>query len=372
LVKNEQFEQFGKPEDWKTLGVFYVIKVQLKDKNLTARMLSVHANTVKSIENIPLTGNLGDDRRQIHHIADLIHKTLFGSPGIAGTRILYTIKSQSTEAKKDNWASEVWEADYDGGNARQVSQNGGYCVTPVYIPPKPGYASGSFLYASYKTGQPKLYISSVTDAEGVRFSYLRGNQLMPAISRQRDQVAFISDVTGNPDLFLQVFSPEKGPIGKPRQIFRTYMATQGSPTFSPDGKQIAFVSNKDGSPQIYVMDIPAEGTKLKDIKARLITKTNRENTAPSWSPDGTKLAYCAMTKGARQIWVYDFDKNQEWQLTQGSGNKENPTWAPNSLHLIFNSTDANASELYLVNLNQPKATKITSGAGEKRFPNWEP
>jgi TolB protein len=120
------------------------------------------------------------------------------------------------------------------------------------------------------------------------------------------------------------------------------------------------------------MNIPLPGVKLKDIKTTLISKANRENTAPCWSPDGTKLAYCSTTQGDRQIWIYDFVKKQERQVTQGPGNKENPTWAPNSLHLLFNSTGAAGSDLYLINLNQKKATKISAGPGEKHYPCWEP
>lgn len=276
------------------------------------------------------------------------------------------------ERDSKNWISEVWEADYDGANARQVTSERSYCITPTYMPPKKGYSSGGFLYVSYQLGQPKIYLASLKDGKGHRLTYLKGNQLMPAISHQRDKIAFISDVTGNPDLFLQPFSPEKGAEEKPQQIFSAKQATQGTPTFSPDGKKIAFVSNKDGSPKIYTIDIPPPGTSLKNIQATLITKRNRENSAPAWSPDGTKIAYCARHGGDRQIWVYDFTTNQEKQITQGSGNKENPAWASNSLHLVYNSSDSNMSELYIINLNQNEAVQITGGLGEKRFPSWEP
>lgn len=369
LAHAASFDTPPTAEEWQALGAFYLIKTHIQDNKLSARLFAANATTVRSIDNLELQQDLSKDRRQIHMLADAIFKTLFGSDGIASTRMLYTKKVQQDKT----WISEVWECDYDGKNARQVTFDSGYAVTPAYFPAKPGYASGGLFFVSYKTGQPKIYYQSLTgDTTARRLSYMRGNQLMPAISRQRDKVAFVSDVTGNPDLFIQPFNPDSGVSGKPYQIFSTHLATQGTPTFSPDGSQIAFVSNKDGAPRIYMMDTPAPGTSLKDIKATLITKRNRESTAPAWSPDGTKIAYCSSVNGVRQIWVYDLVKREERQLTQGAGNKENPSWAPNSLHLVFNSTDAGACDLYLINLNQPEATKITSGTGEKHFPCWEP
>lgn len=354
---------------WKSLCAFYVVKMRIEDQKAAVRLFSQNADLAKAIENIPLTGDLAKDRRQIHQLADKIHKAIFGTEGIASTRMLYTVKIK----QGSGWNSEVWEADYDGGNSHYLTKNSGYSITPLYLPPKAGYHSGAFFFVSYKTGQPKIYYQELADSGTARrLTDLRGNQLMPAISRQRDKLAFVSDVTGNPDLFIQSFSPEAGATGKPYQIFSTHLATQGSPTFSPDGSQIAFVSNKDGSPRIYVMHVPKPGTSLNEIQATLITKRNRESTAPSWSPDGNKIAYCALVQGVRQIFVYDVITREERQITQGPGNKENPTWAPNSLHLIFNSSDKGSCELYLINLNQSEAIQITSGEGEKRFPCWEP
>jgi len=369
LANADNFDTPPRQSDWKALNAFYVIKAKIKDGKLSVRLFAGNSSAAKSINNIELNGNIATDRKQIHQLADIIQKALFDTEGIATTKIIYTFKTR----KGDQLSSEVWEADYDGENKRQLTNTNGYAITPVYVPPKPGFATGSFLFISYQTGQPKIYYQSLNDKSSARrLTLLRGNQLMPTLSRQRDKMAFISDVTGNPDLFILPFNPETGPTDKPYQIFSTHLATQGTPTFSPDGSKIAFVSNKDGAPRIYMMAVPAPGTSLKDIKANLLTKRNRENSAPAWSPDGTKIAFCSNTQGVRQIWVYDLETKEERQLTQGPGNKENPSWAPNSMHLVFNSSDADACELYLINLNQSNAVQITSGTGEKRFPNWEP
>lgn len=360
-------------ERWRELGVEYVVKGEFSTSSAALSIFSTNTGTIKQIEKVPLTGNLAKDRRLIHQLSDALHETLFGIPGIASSHILYTNRIRPAK-EATQWITEIWEADYDGKNARQVTHDGYLCLNPTYVPPAKGSRSHHLLFVSYKIGQPKIYAAPLHEGVGRRLTYLRGNQLMPSLSPKSDKMAFISDIGGNPDLFVQDFSLEEGLIGKPQQIFSAPQAAQGTPTFSPDGHSIAFVSNKDGTARIYVLEIPPIGASIKDLKPVIISKQNRNNTSPAWSPDGTKIAYSsASLEGVRQIWMYDFKTGRETQLTDGPGHKENPTWAPNSLHLLFNSsTTTSESELYLINLKQKKAVKITSGSGEKRFPAWEP
>lgn len=364
------FAHNGKTEVAATATGGAKLEAEVKQKILKVK-ITPPAGSVKGVEGVVLTGTLAKDRQLLHTVHDTLFEALFHTKGIAETRILYTVRTR----KGDNaleWKSDVWESDYDGGNAHQLTYEGSICVTPAFIPPKENGRCRNFLYVSYKAGQPKIFAAALEEGIGKRLTYFRGNQLMPTISPSLDKIAFISDVTGNPDLFIQDYSAEEGLKDKPRQIFCAPGATQGTPTFSPDGKKLAFVSNKDGTPRIYILAIPAPGASVKNLNPKMISKKTRENTSPAWSPDGKKIAYSALTSGTRQIWIYDVVKGEEMQLTEGPGHKENPTWAPNSEHLIFNSSAPTAAELFMINLYQKEAVKISKGPGEKRFPAWEP
>lgn len=334
----------------------YVLKWTAADKKIDLQIQNIKTGSLKKIDGITLTGDFHADRRQMHRLSDAIIHGIFGVKGIADTRILYSVKPSSA------YKAEIWECDWDGANAKQVTQENNYTINPVFISPQ------NFLYVNYKNGQPKIYVSSLKNTTGRPLLELRGNQLLPAISRQRDTLAFISDATGRADLFIHELDDQGLLVGKPQQLFSYPSSTQASPTFSPDGLKIAFVSDKDGSPRIYI--IPSKISNNKRAKPTLLSKQNKENTCPNWSPDGKKIAYSAKTNGVRQIWIYDFETEQELQLTTGPGNKENPCWAPDSLHLVFNSTDPDSTQLYLVNLNQPEAVQITKGPGKKHYPTW--
>lgn len=353
-------EQLLAQSAWKNFGIPYALKWHVEHKSLHVTLFQAQDGSLKTFSGILLSGDLNEDRRQIHKLADGIHKALFQKEGIAYSRILFAYQVK-------NSLSEIWECDWDGANLRQVTHEESYCISPVLLPYSSTYANDKFLYVSYKKGQPKIFIASVQDGIGKRLVDLRGNQLLPAISLKRDKLAFICDASGRTDLFLQPFQPASGETGKPVQLFSYPRSTQASPTFSHDGSKIAFVSDKDGGMRIYVIPaIPSE----KRSTAVMISKQNRENSCPAWSPDGTKLAYSAKTNGIRQIWIYELAKGEEWQLTSGLGNKENPAWAPDSRHIVFNSTDGSSSELYIVNLNQPEAIKISRGPGKKHYPTW--
>ncbi len=310
---------------------------------------------------VTLTGFFRKDVEKIHHLISSLQKNLFAVEGIQHKKILFSLRYKPSYSKEKT--SEIWVGSLEGKYYERLTFDKNYAVCPKFLPKKPLH----FFYVSYEGGSSKIMAGSLHQKQTWPVIPLKGNQHLPSVSWQLDKMAFISDISGTPDLFLQYFDEKGRCKGKPRQIFSMAHATQASSSFSPDGSKLAFVSDQEGPPRIYVMDLLSPSREVS-----LISKKNRFNSSPCWSKDGKKLAYSAKTKGIRQIWVYDFTTQEEKQITQSSIDLENPCWAFNNFHIICNSETKDECELYLVSENQKEPLKITQGPGEKRFPCWEP
>lgn len=107
------------------------------------------------------------------------------------------------------------------------------------------------------------------------------------------------------------------------------------PTWSPDGTQIAFTSKREGSYDLFVMN--ADGSNKNQL-----TDTEVHETNPAWSPDGGKLLFTRVEvvddeeKGLG-LYVLDLATKQETRLTADS--EREACWSPDGSKIAY-VTDA--------------------------------
>ena len=356
ILADIDYQKAFYPKIWQELSVAYVIRAHIEGKDLHTSVYLPKTSIVKHFKTLHLSGKLDDDRRLIHRLSDGIFYDLFHTKGIASTRVLYTYQPSHKTS-----ISEIWECDYDGANSFPITHENVQSLTPTAV-------GSQFAFACYKSGQTKIFTNKRNHQSGTPFISLTGNQFHPTLGNRGEILAFTSDHQGRNDLYLQKLNRNMTTVGKHIQLYAYPRSVTASPSFSPDDQQLAFVSDQSGNPKIYLIDIPDK--VLKRPEAQLLTTQHNSCVCPTWSPDGTKIAYSAKIDGIRQIWIYDVQSKSTKQLTTGFGHKENPTWAPNSQHLIYNTTDGDIYDLYLVHLHNPKPVKITKGTGLKHYPCW--
>jgi Tol biopolymer transport system component len=133
------------------------------------------------------------------------------------------------------------------------------------------------------------------------------------------------------------------------------------PSWSPDGSQIAFVSSRSGSPQLWVMN--SDGSNAHKITPDLAEMGGRN----SWSPDGKRIAFYAGKGGDRNIYTIAADSSQVQQITQG-GDNLGPSWSPDGQWIAFTSFRDGNNEIYAIHPDGSTPTRLTTDPR----PDWQP
>ena len=120
------------------------------------------------------------------------------------------------------------------------------------------------------------------------------------------------------------------------------------PKWSPDGTQIAFEGDsQDSWADIYLVDITPEGATSRP--QRLLTDDNFQEVAqPSWSPDGTEIAFSGIRSGYRAIFKIDVNSLEETRLTKGSDTETSPTWSPDGAKIAYVRSTSDTTSIYMV------------------------
>lgn len=113
---------------------------------------------------------------------------------------------------------------------------------------------------------------------------------------------------------------------------------------SPDGRKIAFDSGKSGRQRIHLMDVDNESSNQ-------ITNGPQSNFAPYWSPDGSKIIYCACSPSQDNIGMINADGSNELILVEDAV-PFGAVWPNNSSIVFFrNYSSGIAKTISRINLD---------------------
>jgi Tol biopolymer transport system component len=142
-------------------------------------------------------------------------------------------------------------------------------------------------------------------------------------------------------------------------------AQDSFPTWSPDGQKIAFERWQDGGREIYVMD--ADGSNQTRLTSNKI-----DDGPPVWSPDGEKIAFSSWSDSDWKIYVMDAGGSNQINLSDTQASDKFPDWSPDSQRITFPTDRDGNFEIYTMDADGEKATNLSYNVGWDDYPAWSP
>lgn len=156
-------------------------------------------------------------------------------------------------------------------------------------------------------------------------------------------------------------------------------AADRDPQWSPKGKWILFETGRRGNSDLAV--VSEDGLTLN-----ILTSTSADEGGPTWSPDGTRIAYVERSPEhfSGRLLVAEFDDITgrlkgvpkvlyEAQQDRGGGwSIRRPVWAPDGRSLAIVLQNSGWDKIYLISANGGAPRPITSGESEDESPVFSP
>ncbi len=331
------------------LGVVAILRPERSLTGISITMYDVAAKKRVQIGGFPLLDPVNSPawRLALHRASDEVERWIFGTPGAATTRILYS-----------GGDKQIWVIDSDGANARKLTSVS-LAMSAAWSPD-----ATNFVFCGFTPSGSQIAVYSFITGDLHWLSgTARGLNITPTYSPDGQNIAYASGTDHGTDIMVM----QVGDASPSRRITVGKGSDNTSPSYSPDGRQIAFMSGRAGHPEVYTMD--ADGTNTS-LLTEFTYGEQAYRASPDWAPDGRRIAYESRIDGLFQIMTIDMRDRTTKQYTS-DGQNEDPSWSPDSRHMVFSSTRTGPRQLWVLDAESGRMRQLTHDAGA-RLPAWSP
>jgi len=211
----------------------------------------------------------------------------------------------------------------------------------------------------------ELYIIDYDGFNPRRVTVNGSLNILPAWSPDGTALGYVSYRQGSPLVYLaKIFEGRSTPnlTGEKGdgQAF--------APSFSLDGSRLAFASNRSGNMDVWVSN--ADGSQ-----PRRLTTTRSLDTAPCWSPTGQEIAFTSSRTGTPQLYVMDSEGLNPRRLTTVGNYNDGCAWNPSRQYSEIAYTarlERGGFDIAVIDLATRQVRQVTQGRGSCEYPSWAP
>ena len=129
--------------------------------------------------------------------------------------------------------------------------------------------------------------------------------------------------------------------------------------------KVVFVSTRSGHKEIWEMDY--DGANQHQL-----THIGSVSLSPRISPDGSRIAFSALTKTEWDILMYSLDLNRTVSFPRFGGTTLSPAWSGDGTKLAYSSSRSGDPEIYVSDASGANSRRITNAHGPDVSPVWNP
>src|SRR5687768_3840064 len=256
--------------------------------------------------------------------------------------------------------SEVYIKDLDGSPPRRLTNHPAHDEFPTFSPD-----GTQIVFNSNRHDENfDVYLMNV-DGTGLRrlTTWNSDEEIRPGCwSPDGTRIAIASTKDGKPNVYVMDVEPFS-----PAPILQDAAKDFRYPSYSPDGGSLIYVSQgEDKSGELYIRDL----TKREDT---LLLKSESWDLSPRISPNGDSIALQVRIGGNAEVCVIGVAGGELRNLTNNPTRDADPSWSPDGSRIAFVSNrDGNYDvfNLYLMNADGSNPHRIYFSNAISSYPSW--